>query len=473
MLSQGVRTAILELHSKGVGKRQIARTLKVSRLVVRKVIRQASATSPRMSREEKAEPYRSEILELFASCKGNLVRVHEELLASGAKLSYPALTAFCRRSGIGTKPTPASGQYSFEPAEEMQHDTSPHEIVLGGKKRLVQTASAVLCYSRMLFFQCFPTFQRFDGKVFLTQALTYFGGATSVVMIDNTHVVVLKGTGASMIPVPEMESFAERYHFVFRAHEAGDANRSARVERPFRYIEGNFFPGRTFSNWADLSSQALEWCDKVNGKYKRHIRAIPRELFAFEKPRLHPLPVWVPEVYRLHQRIVDLEGYVSLHTNRYSVPADWVGRRVEVRETRERIEISDSKKSVSHSRVIDPIGQRVTTQEHRPPRGTGMKRTAHRSPEEGILSRLAPDLVGYVTALKKCGRKQTTLALRHLLRMVREYPKAPLFEAIAEAERYGLFDLDRVERMVLRRIASDYFRLKDDDSSGGDDDGGA
>ena len=125
MLSQGVRTAILELHGRGVGKRQIARTLKVSRLVVRKVIRQASAPSPRMSREEKAEPYRSEILELFTSCKGNLVRVHEELLASGAKLSYPALTAFCRRSGIGTKPTPASGQYSFEPAEEMQHDTSP------------------------------------------------------------------------------------------------------------------------------------------------------------------------------------------------------------------------------------------------------------------------------------------------------------------------------------------------------------
>lgn len=473
MLSQGVRTAILELHSKGVGKRQIARTLTVSRLVVRKVIRQASATSPRMSREEKAEPYRSEILDLFSSCKGNLVRVHEELLASGAKLSYPALTAFCRRSGIGTKPTPASGQYSFEPAEETQHDTSPHEIVLGGKKRLVQTASAVLCYSRMLFFQCFPTFQRFDCKVFLTQALTYFGGATSVVMIDNTHVVVLKGTGASMIPVPEMESFAERYHFVFRAHELGDANRSARVERPFRYIEGNFFPGRTFSSWADLSAQALEWCDKVNGKYKRHIRAIPRELFAFEKPRLHPLPVWVPEVYRLHQRIVDLEGYTSLHTNRYSVPADWVGRRVEVKETSGRIEISDGKRSVSHDRVIDPIGQRVTTQEHRPPRGTGMKKTARRSAEEGILSRLAPDLGGYVTALKKRGRKQTTLALRHLLRMVREYPKAPLFEAIAEAERYGLFDLDRVERMVLRRIASDYFRLKDDAGTGGDDDGGA
>ena len=42
----------------------------------------------------------------------------------------------------------------------------------------------MLCYSRMLFFQCYPTFQRFDCKVFLTEALRYFGGATQRVMID-------------------------------------------------------------------------------------------------------------------------------------------------------------------------------------------------------------------------------------------------------------------------------------------------
>jgi len=33
--------------------------------------------------------------------------------------------------------------------------------------------------------------------------------------------------------------------------------------------------------------------------------------------------------------------------------------------------------------------------------------------------------------------------------------------AIEEANRYGLYDLDRVERMVLRRVAHEYFLLKD------------
>ena len=105
------------------------------------------------------------------------MRVHEELAAGGATLSYPALTAFCRRQGIGQTPVAPAGQYHFEPGVEMQHDTSPHEVEVGGRKYKAQTASAVLCYSHMLFFQINPTFQRFDCKVFLTDALRYMGGA--------------------------------------------------------------------------------------------------------------------------------------------------------------------------------------------------------------------------------------------------------------------------------------------------------
>ena len=175
-------------------------------------------------------------------------------MAAGATLSYAAGTAFCRRHGIAyTPPTPA-GRYDFAPGEELQHDTSPHELTLGGKRRKVQTASAVRCYSRLLFFQCYPTFRRFDCKVFLTEALRYMGGATTRVMIDNTHVVVLRGSGREMVPVPEMGAFAERFGFQFVAHAIGHANRWGRVERPFHFIEGNFLAGRSFSGWEDLNS---------------------------------------------------------------------------------------------------------------------------------------------------------------------------------------------------------------------------
>ena len=388
------------------------------------------------------------------------MRVHEELLADGAALSYQALTAFCRRQGIGQEPIVPSGRYHFEPGVEMQHDTSPHEVIVAGRKYKAQTASAVLCYSRLLYFEIWPQFQRFDCKAFLTGALRYMGGAPQRTMIDNTHVVVLRGSGKQMEPVPEMAAFAERMGFRFAAHEIGDVNRSARVERPLHFIENNFLAGRTFASWQDLNSQARQWCDRVNTTYKKHLRAIPRELYAIERLHLKPLPAWLPEVYRLHQRIVDTEGYVALHTNRYSVPAAFISRRVEVRETREKIEIElDARRIVTHTRLLT-TDQRVTLREHRLPRGEARKRSDPHPDEQAILN-AAPEIALYVENLKHKGRKVIGLALRQLLRMLREYPREPFLGAIAEAAQYGLYNLDRVERMILRRVQRDFFRLED------------
>src|ERR1700688_3694382 len=113
MLSQAQRTAILELSAQGVSKHEIAQVLRLSRLTVRKVLRSNSSNVPEIQRAEKAEPYREQILDLLTSCKGNLVRVHEELVAGGAALSYQALTGFCRRQGIGQTPVVPAGQYHF------------------------------------------------------------------------------------------------------------------------------------------------------------------------------------------------------------------------------------------------------------------------------------------------------------------------------------------------------------------------
>jgi hypothetical protein len=341
----------------------------------------------------------------------------------------------------------------------MQHDTSPHVFEVGGQKRRGQTASLVLCFSRMLFFQIYPTWQRFDCKVFLTDALRYFGGSCSLAMVDNSHIVVLKGTGASMTPVPEMAAFAEHFDFGWTAHEVGDADRSGRVERPFHYIENNFLAGRKFSDWNDVNRAAIEWCDRVNATHKKHLRASPRDLFVTEQAHLKPLPAWIPEPYRLHHRIVDIEGYVTVATNRYSVPAGLLGRQVEVRETKSRIDVYvGPRRFASHVRLMEPSGKRVTLAEHRPHRrspGTN----CNAGIEEKTLLAIAPEFAPYVARLKSRSRGSTILLLRRFLRMVRDYPRGPLAAAVADATQFGMVDLDRLERMILKRVATDFFLL--------------
>ena len=456
MLDQGTRTAILKLHETGNGIRAIARALGVSRNAVRDVLKDNSETVPRIVRVLKGEPHREDILDLYTRCKGNLVRVHEELQSSGATLSYQALTSFCRRTGIGREPKLPAGQYHFVPAQEMQHDTSPHFAKMRGSERPVQTASLVLCYSRMIYFQLYPAWNRFQLKLFLTEAFDYFGGVAKQCMVDNSSVVVGHGTGKDMVPAPEMAAFSERYDFKFAAHKVGDANRSARVERPFYFIENNFLAGRDFGDFADANQQARVWLDKQNASYKRHIQAVPRELFAVEKTALNPLPLWRPDVYLLHQRIVDSEAYVSVASHRYSAPWRLIGRRLEVRESKDKIEFYDGPRLVaSHARMVSDQRQRITLAEHRPPRGALHKQGP--SKEEHALLTQCPELQAYIEGIKKRAQGRGTLMLRRLLRMSEDYPREPFLAAVKKANDFGLFDLERLERMVLRAIAKDYF----------------
>ena len=77
MIDQSTRTAILRLRNEGHGSRAIAIALGISRGVVKRVIRTGCTEVPRLVREELAQPHQDEIVALYASCKGNLVRVHD------------------------------------------------------------------------------------------------------------------------------------------------------------------------------------------------------------------------------------------------------------------------------------------------------------------------------------------------------------------------------------------------------------
>jgi hypothetical protein len=278
-------------------------------------------------------------------------------------------------------------------------------------------------------------------------------------MVDNSNVVVAAGTGAMMIPAPEMAAFAARYGFVFIAHEKGDANRSARVEAPFHRIEEGFLTGENFADWQDLNVRARATCEIWNAKYSSKLHASRRELFAAEQAHLKPMPLHVPEVYQLCSRIVDAEGYVNVNRIRYSAPYRLIGRTLEVRETLERVVLYDGPRRVaSHARVHGPFDTRVTDPAHRPPRGQGLVR--HRPPAPELIEILQIDsrMTCYLNAFKShVGERRAPL--RRLLSMLRDYPREPFLAAIADAERYRLFDLDRLEKMVLRRIADDYFPL--------------
>jgi len=297
----------------------------------------------------------------------------------------------------------------------------------------------------------------------LTEALRVFDGSCPRCTIDNTSVIIAGGSGPDALIAPEMEAFGELFGLVFIPHAIGHSDRKGRIERPFSYIEGNFLAGRTFRDWADLNAQARVWCETVaNAKPKRVLGMSPQAAYVMEKPHLRPLPPYIPPVTQIHYRVVDTQGYVHLDTNRYSVPERLLGKKVAVHKRPEQVLVFQGQNLVAeHPRLIglrntDHLikAHHLTLQRGKTPSGP--------SPQEQALQGRDPLLDRYVAELKKRSPGRGVAKLRRLLALKQSYPAEPFLAAVAQALDYGLFDLARLERLILERVAGDFFDLGGD-----------
>jgi hypothetical protein len=112
----------------------------------------------------------------------------------------------------------------------------------------------------------------------------------------------------------------------------------------------------------------------------------------------------------------------------------------------------------THARVIEPTGRKYRLPEHRYPRGQRPPRS-EAAPEEKLLLERLPEAGEYLQALRRRSPGRATLAVRRLLQLVNDYPRAPLLAVLRTALEYGLFDLERVERMILCQLAREYFQI--------------
>jgi hypothetical protein len=295
----------------------------------------------------------------------------------------------------------------------------------------------------------------------LTEAFQFMGGSCRTCVIDNSSVILACGAGSSAQVAPDMETFEKRFGFRFLAHELGHPDRKGKVERPFSYIEGNFLVGRFFKDDADLNRQALQWInEKANVRRLRELGASPHELFAAERPHLCPLPLHIPDVYKIHQRDVDAYGYIPLDSRRYSAPPGWINKSLCVRETADSVILLDGPRELArHPKLTNPNGPFESTlpghirHPHRP--ATNLP-----SFEETALKALGPNSQAYLDALKSArpGRIYRW-SLKILHRLLTHYPAASLLDALARALEHHLWDVRRLEGILLQHMAQTRFQL--------------
>ena len=349
-----------EMKEQGMSMSEIARRTGVSRPTVRKYIESGkppvygSSGKGRVSVLEPFKPYVRERIEGY-NLSGD--RILEEIRAKGYRGGYTILTDYCRKLRNDRK---VKAVYRFEtkPGEQAQVDYGDFgPIEIDGAVRRLHCFSMVLGYSRARYIEFSPD-QRTETLVSQhMNAFLYFGGYTNSCLYDNMKSVVLdrKVKGETRFN-PQFQDFMDFYGIAVRLCHPYRPETKGKIENTVKFARCNFWNGRTFTSLQDLNSQALQWCNKVNGQVHRTTGEIPFDRLPLE--HLNPIqgrPAYVPHV--TDTRRVSRDCYVSYLGNRYSVPWRHAGRESTVTESDGKLSVTVDGTVVAQHEVLQGSGR--------------------------------------------------------------------------------------------------------------------
>ena len=334
--------------------KEICRELRISRKVVRKVLR-SEATEFRYERETqplpRIGPWQAELDGLLkaneikpARERLTLIRIFEEVRGRGYEGGYDSVRRYARawQRDRAAASVDAYVPLSFAPGEAYQFDWS-HEIVLiGGTTVTVKVAHMRLCHSRMLFIRAYP---RETQEMVLDahdRGFAFFKGACTRGIYDNMK------TAVDTIMVGRERAYNRRFqqmcsHYLVEPVACTPASgwEKGQVENQVGLVRERFFtPRLRVKSYDELNALLLDKCIAY-ARAHRHPEFREQtiwEQFEAERPSLvrtagrfdgfHAVPASVSKTC-----------LVRFDNNRYSVSAHAVGRPVEIRAYADRIEL--------------------------------------------------------------------------------------------------------------------------------------
>lgn len=445
---------VLRRHGRGESIRGIAKAKGIDRRTVRSIVSAAAARreqgddalvrlgpQPRAARASKLDAHLPQIDALLEKYPDlTAVRLLEELRSDGFEGGYSIVRDLLRQRRPRAKRR-AHDPVHTEPGRQLQVDWSPYGLATGEG---IEAFSAVLHFSR---YQCVDfSADRQQLTLFrhLDEVFQHLEGVPHELVFDSEKTVVDRWEVGQPIINLRMLDFAAYYGFAVHIAPRADGAYKGAVERPFWFLEQNFFNGRTFHS-LDEARKTLAWWleERANGRTHRTTGHRPVDLLAEEKPHLLPLPAHPYDTSEVAWRIVDGFHRVALDTNTYTVPPRWVGHRVCLRATEKLVEVYDGSANLLARHDRAPRGAKMACElsEHR---------VKKRLDVDQLLQRFAAlgERAGRFAVRLRQHQRYAGVELAHLLGLQVHYRLEDLLAALDHALDYGAFSASAVERIL-------------------------
>lgn len=297
-------------------------------------------------------------------------------------------------------------------------------------------------------------------------AFKFFGGVPEIVIPDNLRSAINKAHIYEPEENPTYQEMASHYGVVIMAARVRKPKDKPLVEQAVQQVERQILAplrDRKFFNLNELNYEIKPLLEKMNKKSFQKISGSRWSQFEeIEKAALKPLPETAYE-YAEWQKARANKGYmVFVGEHYYSVPYQYADKKVDVRSTKNMVEIFYKSKRITSHRRNYKKGGKTILKEHMP---KSHLKFAEWTPEKILEtgSKIGEQTKTlFIAIIKKSGHavKGARICLG-ILRLEKCYGKERLEAACRRAFCIGGFSLKSVESILKNGLDLKEFKKSD------------
>lgn len=430
---------------------QIARDLSLNEKTVAKWLARDRFEGRRgKGRSSKLDGYKQMVCGWLDRHPYSAAQVLQMLRDEGFSGGYSIVKTYVRK--VRPRPAKAYLSLSFAPGENAQVDWGSYgSVAVGNTRRNLSFFVMVLSYSRMMYVE-FTLSQKQEHFLQCHEnALRYFGGVPAKVMIDNLKTGVLEHReGQPAVFNPRYADFARHYGFTPVACNPRAPHEKGRVENGVGYVKKNLLSGLRVDQFRHLGPQARRWLDEVaNQRLHRITGKTPFELWQKEKPHLQALPLNACEI-AVPQRLRASSTFrISIDGNRYSVPAQFASRHVDLWLYPDRVLLRHDGDIIAEH--VREYGRGLDIENPDHPRALLAERHRARTQKDlqSFLQLGEHSEVFYRQMTKRC--LNARVHVKKILALAQMYSRQKVAEAISDGHHFSAYSSDYIANILQQR----------------------
>jgi transposase len=382
-------------------------------------------------------------------------RIFQDLTAEhGYTGSYYSVRRFvCRLEQ--TTPLPFR-RMECGPGEEAQVDfgLGAPVVTADGRRRRPYVLRIVLSHSRKAYSEAVyrQSTDAFLGCV--ENAFWTFGGVVQRLVLDNLKAAVTKADWFDPEIHPKIRACADYYGVALLPTRPYTPRHKGKVERGVDYVQENALKGRTFSSLHEQNAFLRDWEQavadtRVHGTTRQQVG---KRFAEVERPALVPLPAERFPSFHEAQRTVHRDGHVEVAKAYYSLPPEYLGRRVWVRWDGHLVRIFNDRLEAVAVHVQQEPGRFSTHASHiASEKVTGAERGA--AWLLGRIAGLGTQALRWAEAMLARRGVEGVRVLQGLLALAGRHDAASIDRACGVAAGYDEYRLRTVRALIGRDVA--------------------